>query len=122
MLYSLSLSAVSLNDSGGAGAATPAAPGPSSRTAPLTSTPRIPSFSGTPTIIFKKGQVSQNEPEEGELDSSLEDTEENITYHDASDKSDDEASEETIVSATIYREQLSVRQFNTFQRVKVGNI
>ena len=143
--------------SAGAGAATPAAPGPSSRTAPLTSTPRIPSFSGTPTIIFKKGQVSQNEPEEGELDSSLEDTEENITYHDVSDKSDDEASEETeeteettgekekkkkrkllpirlptssfILSEAekrreknIYREQLSVRQFNTFQRVKGGNI
>ena len=49
-----------------------ASPGPSSRPAPIASTPKIPSFSGTPTILFKQGK--QIEHEEGELDSSLEDT------------------------------------------------
>ena len=72
----------------------PATPGPSSRPAPIASTPKIPSFSGTPTIIFKQG--TQIEHEEGELDSSLEDTEHNITYHDDSDneQNEDQCAEE----------------------------
>ena len=76
-------------------AATPAASGPSSRPATLTSTPRIPSFSGTPTIIFKKGQVSHSEPEDGEIDSSLEETEHDITYHDDDDDKSETENEET---------------------------
>ena len=56
----------------------------------------IPSFSGTPTVIFKQGK--QIEHEEGKLDSSLEDTEHRITYHDDSDneQNEDEHAEEEL--------------------------
>ena len=87
------ISDVSAGPSSGATLVTP---GPSSRAGPSPrelrfSTPSIPSSSGTPTVIFnKKRKFHQAETDEEEIDSSLEESEHNITYNDEDTEVEDE--------------------------------
>ena len=89
------ISDVSAGPSSGATLVTP---GPSSMAGPSPrelrfSTPSIPSSSGTPTVIFnqKKRKVSQAETDQEEINSSLEESEHNITFNDEDTEVEDES-------------------------------
>ena len=83
--------------------ATLVTPGPSSRSGPSPreariSTPIIPSSSGTPTVIFNQNKKKVHQADsDSEIDSSLEETEHNITFNEADteEENSDESSEDT---------------------------
>ena len=89
-------SPISVVSAGPSSGATLITPGPSSRAGPSPrelrfSTPSIPSSSGTPTVIFnRKRKFHQAETDEEEIDSSLEESEHNITFNDEDTEVEDE--------------------------------